>query len=166
MIRETSAGALIFYVRNMLISEHPKIPNKEFFDLKDNQPLFLLLKYTNYWGFVKGMIEENERETETARREANEEANLSRIRFLEGFREVIRYFFKLDGKLISKEVIFLLGEVDEEQAEKVKVSFEHEGFKWLTFDDAMRLVKHKNERELLIKANEFLKSYLKQKRLV
>lgn len=147
MIKETSAGALIFY-------------------LKDNQPVFLLLKYINYWGFVKGLIEKDEREIETVRREANEEANISRVRFLEGFRQVIRYFFKFDGKLISKEVIFLLGEVDKEQAEKVKVSFEHQGFKWLTFDDSMKLVKHKNEKELLLKANKFLNEYLKQNRLI
>ncbi len=146
MIKEKSVGAIIFCIENA-------------------KPIFLLLKYPNYWGFVKGKIEKNESAEETARREANEEANISKIKFLEGFRQVIRYFFKFDEKLISKEVIFLLGEIDKEQAEKVKISFEHQAFKWLAFDDAIKLVKHKNEKELLVKANEFLQEYLKQNRL-
>ena len=146
MIKKTSAGILLFY-------------------LKDNKPIFLLLKYSNYWGFVKGLIETGEREVDTIKREAMEEANISDITVLSGFRQVISYFFKFKGDTISKQVIFLLGNVNKEQAEKVKIYFEHQDFKWLGFDEAIKIVKHKNEKELLIKANEFIKEYSKQRRL-
>lgn len=146
MIKKTSAGVLLFY-------------------LKDNKPIFLLLKYSNYWGFVKGLIEENETERDTIKREAKEEANISDIAILPSFRQVISYFFKFKGDTVSKQVIFLLGKVNKEQAENVKISFEHQDFKWLGFDEAMKIVKHKNEKELLIKANEFIKEYTKQRRL-
>jgi len=146
MIKKTSAGVLIFY-------------------LKNNNPIFLLLEYSNYWGFVKGLIEDNETETDTAKREAKEEANLSDITMISGFRHIINYFFKWDGDIVSKQVIFLLGKVNKEQAEKVKISFEHQDFKWLNFDEAIKIVKHNNEKELLIKADTFIKEYLKQRRL-
>ncbi len=147
MIRKRSAGVLIFY-------------------LEGNKPFFLMLKYQNYWGFVKGLIESGESEIDTVRREAKEEANISQIQLLDGFEHAIKYFFKFEGRLVSKQVIFLLAEVDKEQADKVKISFEHQGFKWLSFEDALNIMKHENEKELLIKANEFLKEYLKQKRLI
>lgn len=146
MIKETSAGVLIFYLEN-------------------NKPIFLMMKYPNYWGFVKGLIEAGEEEIDTVRREAKEEANISQIQLIGGFKQVIKYFFKFDGKGISKQVTFFLGRVDKEQVGNVKISFEHEGFKWLSFEDALNIMKHKNEKDLLTKANELLKDYLKQKRL-
>ncbi len=147
MIKETSAGVLIFYLDN-------------------KKPIFLMLKYLTYWGFVKGLIEADEGEVDTAKREAKEEANISKIRLVEGFRHIIKYFFKFEGRLVSKQVIFLLAEVDKEQADKVKISFEHQGFKWLSFEEALKIMRHRNERELLTKANDFLKEHLKQKRLL
>ena len=146
MIGEKSAGAVIFY-------------------LKHNNPLFLMLKYTNYWGFVKGKVEKNEQELETVRREAKEEANISELKFLKGFRQAIRYFFKSGKDTINKEVIFFLAEVSEEEAKKVKISFEHEDFKWLSFDEASKIIRHKNEKALLIVSKEFIDDYLKQARL-
>ncbi len=146
MIKETSAGVLIFYLEN-------------------NKPIFLMLKYLNYWGFVKGLIEKGEGEIATVRREAKEEANISQIQILEGFKQLIKYSFRFKGEIISKKVTFFLGKVEKEEAGNVRISFEHQGFKWLSFDDALRIMKHKNERDLLTKANELLKDYLKQRRL-
>lgn len=146
MIKKTSAGVLIFR-------------------LQGNRPFFLLLKYTNYWGFVKGIIEDGEEEIDTIRREAKEEANLSEIEIIPGFRRKISYFFKFEGDTVSKEVVFLLGGVSNEQAAGVRISSEHQNFKWLRFEDAMRLVKHKNEKELLTEANSVIKEHLEQRRL-
>lgn len=147
MINEKSAGAIIFY-------------------LERNKPVFLLLKYTNYWGFVKGNIEKGEAgDEETVVREAKEEANLSKLNFVKGFREVIHYFYKLHGKMISKEVIFLLAQITQEDAVKVKISLEHQGFKFLPYEDALVMLKHKNEIQVFNKANKFLSEYSKQTRL-
>jgi hypothetical protein len=47
----------------------------------------------------------------------------------------------------------------EEEAGKVKVSFEHEDFAWLNFKDALDKLKIKNNREMLTEANEFILAY-------
>jgi 8-oxo-dGTP pyrophosphatase MutT (NUDIX family) len=148
MIKEKSVGAIIFYLEN-------------------NKPMFLLLRYPNYWGFVKGNVEKEETDNEkkTLVREAREEANLNKLVFVEGFRERIHYLYKKDGKLISKEVIFLLCETHKKEAAKVKVSWEHKGFKWLPYNDALALLKHKNEIEIFKKADKFLSEYSKQRKL-
>lgn len=146
MIEKTSAGALIFYMGG-------------------NKPMFLLLKYTNYWGFVKGLMEKGEDELQTIKREAMEEANISKIMFLEGFRQIIKYFFKAEGQTISKTVVFRLGEISKEQAEDIIISSEHEDFKFLDFDEAMKIMKHKNEKDLLTEAKICIKEYSKQDRL-
>ena len=39
---------------------------------------------------------------------------------------------------------------------KVKISSEHIGFKWLTYDDALDLLTYDNAKEGLKDANEFL----------
>src|SRR3989344_4547151 len=97
---------------------------------------FLLLKYPNYWGFAKGLIEENENEEETAVRELKEETGIEKAKIIPEFKEKQEWFFKLKGDLIKKQAVFFLAEVKEEQAEKVKISSEHEDFVWLTYHEA------------------------------
>ena len=145
MKEETSCGAIIYFLRK-------------------NKPVYLLLKYTNYWGFVKGGIEKGENEEQTLKREAKEEANISKLEIINGFRHEIIYFYKFK-ETIKKKVIFLLGQISEEQSKNVKISFEHEAFKFLEYGEAQNILVHKNEKEILQKADEFLKDWLKQNRL-
>ena len=147
MKEETSCGAIIYF-------------------LKNNNPIYLLLKYTNYWGFVKGGIEKWETEEQTLRREAKEEANINKLEIINGFRHEIIYFFKVKGQTIKKKVIFLLGQISEEQNKSIKISFEHEAFKFLEYEEAQKIIVHKNEKEVLEKADKFLKEHLKQSRLL
>ena len=44
-----------------------------------------------HWGFVKGHVEDNETEKETALRELKEETGLSKVEFIEGFKEKTHY---------------------------------------------------------------------------
>jgi len=53
--------------------------------------------------------------------------------------------------------------VSEEEAEKVKISFEHEEFAWLTFSEAIEKMKIKSNKEMLRKAYEFIFKFEKQK---
>ena len=133
---------------------------------KDLEIKFLLLKYPSYWGFPKGLIEANEQIKETARRELEEETGIKEIEIIPGFECKQEWFFKLEGKTIKKEAIFLLAKTTEEEAGKVKVSFEHEAFIWLNYDEALKKLGIKNNREMLEKANEFIINYEKQKRLI
>ncbi len=149
MKNEKSAGAIIFY-------------------LKNGEPFFLLLKYTNYWGFVKGNIEAGEEKDifGTVKRESKEEANLDDLRFLPKFKVEQQWFYTFKGERISKTAIFFLAEVSESDAANTKISFEHEDFKWLNFDEAIKISKIKSNRDMLIRAKEVIKESSKQKTLL
>ena len=135
MEKEKSAGAVIF--------KPGKRGNK-----------YLLLHYeAGYWDLPKGHVEKNESEEETARREVKEETGIENIAILRGFKEKIHYFYRFEGKLLSKDVVFFLARADQED---VKISFEHMGFEWLSFDEALERLTYKNAKEILKKANKFL----------
>lgn len=138
---EKSAGAIIFRKDNVKI-------------------LYLLLHYPSgsragkdYWDFPKGHIEKGEKVEETIKREVEEETGLKNIKFIEGFKEWIKYFFKFKKQNIFKIVTFLLVET---KRKGVRVSFEHIGYKWLSYDEAIKQLTFKNAKEILKKANNFL----------
>lgn len=133
-MRELSAGAVVY--------------RKEGDEIK-----FLLLKYPSYWGFVKGNIEEKESVKETVIRELEEETGIKDGILIDGFKEENKYTYKREGKLVFKIVIFLLLET---KTEEIKISFEHEDFKWCEFEEALKLVVHKNSKDLLEKALKFI----------
>jgi len=142
MGKEISAGAIIFK--------------------RNDRIKYLLLfregsgKYKSLWGFARGKIEEGEEEMSTVKREIEEETGLKKLKYLK-FREKISWFFRRDNETVYKESIFYLAEnVDEE----VKISEEHDDFKWCSFKEAMELLKFKNAKDVLIKADEFLKGSL------
>lgn len=139
---EKSAGAVIFRRENKKIK-------------------YLLLHYPRgsrrpkpYWDFPKGHIEKGEMPEVTARREVEEETGLKDIKFIEGFKEWIKYFFKDKGQTVFKIVTFYLVQT---KTKKVKISWEHIGYKWLSYEEALEQLTFKNAKEILKKANDFLK---------
>lgn len=142
MPKEISIGAIIFH--------------------KNKETQYLLLKYTNYWGFVKGNVEKDETELQTAKREIKEETGITDCIFLKGFKEKISYFYKLKDKPIYKEVIFYLAQT---KTKEVKLSFEHEDFKWLPYEEALKLIAFKNSKDSFKKAHKFLMQTKSQKDL-
>lgn len=144
MLTEKSAGAVIFRIEK----------NKKF---------YLLLHYeSGHWDFVKGHVEKGEDDETTVRRESKEEADLEKIDFVQGFKETEQYFYKKGKDLIKKTVVFYLAETAQEE---IKISHEHIGFKWANFEEASELLTFKNSKEILKKADDFLKSHSKQKTL-
>ncbi len=134
---EISAGAVIFR-RN------------------DSELQFLLLHYElGHWEFAKGHIEKGEDERETVRREVAEETGITDITFVEGFRESIKYYFRWQGKGIFKVVVFYLIRT---AIKEVKLSDEHIGYEWLSYDEAMKRLKFKNSKQVLEKANRAILS--------
>ena len=125
--------------------------------------LYLLLHYPSsakapkeYWDFPKGHIEKGEKIEETIKREVREETGLDDIRLVEDFKEWIKYFFKFKEKNIFKIVTFFLAET---KTKEVKVSFEHIGFKWLPYEEAIEKLTFKSAKDILKKANDYLKNY-------
>jgi len=140
---EKSAGAVVF--------------RKE-----SNKIYYLLLHYPsgartprNYWDFPKGHIERGEKEIETVKREVKEETGLEDIKFIEGFKKWVKYFFRFQGKTVFKIVIFYLVET---KNKNVKISSEHIGYKWLPYEEALEQLLFKNAKEILKKANDYLNS--------
>ncbi|GAI50309.1 unnamed protein product [marine sediment metagenome] len=93
---------------------------------------------------------------DTARREIKEEVGIEDIRFVSGFKEWIKFFFKLKGKNIMKIATFLLAEA---KTEKVKLSYEHKDYDWLDYKEALNRLTFENSKEVLKKANDFLKKH-------
>jgi len=124
---------------------------------------YLLLHYPtssrnskDYWDFPKGHIEKGEDMVKTTKREVAEETGLKEIEFIEGFKETIRYFFKFQGKTVLKFVTFYLVKTKEKN---VKISWEHIGFQWLPYRAALKQLAFENSKEILKKANKFLKEH-------
>lgn len=116
---------------------------------------FLLLEYSTYWGFVKGNIEAEEDDEKAAKRELKEETGIVEFKLVSDFLEKIDYHYKKDGNAINKAVAFFLILTD---TENVKISNEHKSYKWCSFEEAYKLVKFKNTREVLKKANVYIKN--------
>ena len=115
---------------------------------------YLLLHYEGgHWDFVKGHVEKGETEKETVLRETDEEAGITDLKFIEGYREAISYYYRRAGKTVRKDVVFYLLET---KAEQVRLSREHVGFDWLTFDRAMERLTYKNAKDTLQKAHDFI----------
>jgi bis(5'-nucleosidyl)-tetraphosphatase len=145
---ERSAGAVIFR------KEKRKI-------------LYLMLKYgsAKHWDFSKGHIEKGEKTIKAAKREIKEETGIADCRFVKGFKETIKYFFKWPPKdklpknkkqdWRLKFVVFFLVET---KTKAIKISYEHSDFEWLEYEDALRRLTHKTAKNVLKSAHGFLSS--------
>lgn len=136
MLEEYSAGVVVY-------REKPK-------------NLFLLLHYpAGHWDFPKGHVEEGESMKETALRELHEETGISEedVELHDGFEETIDYLYRKQGELSHKKVIFFLGRTEKEE---VTISEEHQGFDWLSFEEAKDKVTFRNAKRLLEKSKEYL----------
>ena len=116
---------------------------------------YLLLQNAGRWDFPKGGIEKGESELDTVLREVKEESGIDDLQMFPGFRKVIEYFYRREGKNVHKQVVYLLGRTAKE---KVKISFEHQGFGWFSFADAVRKASYDNSKNTLNDAEKFLMS--------
>jgi 8-oxo-dGTP pyrophosphatase MutT (NUDIX family) len=133
MGRESSAGVILF-------RSHP-------------QREYLLLDYGSHWDLPKGHIEAGEDPQTTAARELQEETGIRDARFVPGFKESMRYFYRKAGERMLKVVIYFLAETS---TGNVTLSDEHSGYQWLPYEAALERLTFKNARDLLGKAQEFL----------
>jgi len=123
---------------------------------RDRPMQFLLLQYgSGHWDLVKGHALRGEREEDAVMRELAEETGIRNARFIPGYREVISYFFRVKRRTVFKEVVYYLVETEEKT---VTISFEHTGYRWLPFEEALALATFQNTRDVLLKACQFLAS--------
>jgi bis(5'-nucleosidyl)-tetraphosphatase len=115
---------------------------------------YLLLHYpSGHYDFPKGHLEEGESEREAAFRELEEETGIRKIIWIEGFKVTINYFFRRQGKLTPKDVVYFLARTTQK---KVTLSHEHQGAAWLPYEEAINIITFKNTKKILQNAEKFL----------
>lgn len=136
MIHEKSCGAVVFFddgCKHLYLVEHMA---------------------KGHTSICKGHVENNETEHETAVREIREETNLT-VTFADGFRETTEYS-PYPGCM--KEVVFFLAKAE---SMNVRVQPEEvESVSWLTLDKALEALTYESDREVLRRADAFLKAAL------
>ncbi|XP_071447162.1 bis(5'-nucleosyl)-tetraphosphatase [asymmetrical] [Hetaerina americana] len=117
---------------------------------------YLLLQTSygiHHWTPPKGHVDPGESDLETAFRETEEESGLKKcdLKVLEGFQEILKY----EVKGAPKTVTYWLAEISHEGVE-VKLSNEHQDFKWVPLDEACKLSGYKDMVDLLNKCENFI----------
>ena len=119
----------------------------------ENGKRLYLIEHMNmgHYSLVKGHVEGNETEIETALREIKEETSLE-VKLDTNFREVITYSPHDD---VIKDVVFFVGEIiggdAKEQIEEVQKIM------LLDYEEALNILTYEQDKETLRKANEYLK---------
>ena len=128
----------------------------------EDVPLFLVLRRVlNWkgWEFVKGSIK-NEKEESAILREIKEETSLEKVEIVHKFPEKMEYehptgfrqSFDFSG---SSHTVFLVELLDGD----IKLSSEHNAFRWLQYKEARKILTFENQRKFLDSAMKFLKRY-------
>ncbi|KAM3937536.1 bis(5'-nucleosyl)-tetraphosphatase [asymmetrical] isoform 2-T2 [Leptodactylus fuscus] len=122
---------------------------------------FLLLQTSygiHHWTPPKGHVDPGEDDMTTALRETEEEAGLqpSQFHIVNGFRRELNY--KVKDK--PKTVIYWLGELKDRNAQ-VKLSDEHQDYRWLRLQEACAYVGYQDLQETLNEAYQFLQGQKK-----
>lgn len=145
---ERSAGAVVFRKtkagRAYLLIQHPDAP-----DGRAHKPT------PGHWDFPKGHIESGERTEDTVRREVREETGIAKISIMPGFKETIRYFVDYGAGKRLKFVAFFLAET---RQKRVVLSFEHQAYAWLPYEEAHQELTYQNAKRVLLGAEKFLKN--------
>ena len=141
MIHEKSCGIVVYCEKN---ADSPEGKIRK----------FLILHYpSGHFDFPKGHVEKDEEERETAKRELQEETGIEDCELHPSFRENMHYTYERGEETYQKEVIFFLGKTD---TTEIKISHEHQGFRWLTYEESLKILTFENARRILRKANSYI----------
>lgn len=139
MRHELSAGAFVYKIER-------------------GRALFLVMLHDDRksWDLPKGHVEKGESMEQAARREIKEEAGIA-AEFLPSFREQINYIFSERGGRIYKTVLYFISKVGTDT--RIRVSEEHDAYKWLTYDDALKTTTYRTMKQLLPKVDDYISRY-------
>lgn len=143
-MRERSAGIIVFRI-------------------DDDARRYLLLDYGKYYEFPKGHLEPGEDDLTAALRELDEETGITSVQLVEGYKREITYYYRAKRRqraarmvpsgVVRKDVCFFLARTKEK---KVRISDEHVGYVWLSYDKALARLKYPTAKELLTLAEAHL----------
>ncbi len=141
MPTEKSAGAVVFR------KEGKKV-------------LFLLLyrkahaHYAEAWLLPRGLIEDSEDLHDTVVREVEEETGIKDLKFVEGFKDSNKWFYRKGGKTIFKVATYFLAET---KTKEVTISHEHNAYKWADIEEAAAILTYEGDKGIVRRAADFLK---------
>lgn len=127
-------------------------------------PRFLILYHGGrYWNFPKGKLTEGEKSFRAALREVWEETGISErdLQFKEWFKIQDRFVFTRDKQKVFKTVTYYLAETSLERVKLQEKDEEKEGercygYGWFTFQEAQRVLIHRNLRGILKRARDVI----------
>ena len=141
--------------------------NKEFsagaviFKRKGPEILFLVIysARNRIWGFPKGHLEHGETEKNATFREIKEETGLDNLQLIEGFTEKAAYEtiskrLPFKGERIKKYVTYFLCETMDQDV--IVDGREIADYKFLSIDEAEKLIRFRNLQNILRRAYDFL----------
>jgi 8-oxo-dGTP pyrophosphatase MutT (NUDIX family) len=117
--------------------------------------LYLLLRHQQggHWGFAKGRIELGESVFDAAMREIREETGIEPGEWVDGASVVSRYPMQRDGRVLLKTVTYFAARV---RGESVALSREHTDARWVTVEEALRVLTHAESRRVLLSVEDGL----------
>ena len=109
----------------------------------------------NFWDFPKGLLESKEPTLDAAKREAKEEVGISEFEIIPNFKETVQYFIRRDRdkKATLKFVALFLAEA---KSNGVTLSWEHDAYEWLSFEEARERISMPPMKKALEKAEAYL----------
>ncbi|QRF75225.1 dihydroneopterin triphosphate pyrophosphatase [Thermoplasmatales archaeon] len=128
MEREKSSGMIVYRI------------------VDGKREFLLLVRKEGFLDFPKGHIEAGETEETAAIREVREETGLN-LEPARGFRYVQEYWYSTRQGRINKEVVMFISRAN--AGDVVKISHEHIGYKWITYEDCLLQLSFKNQIDML-----------------
>ena len=121
----------------------------------NGEPRYVIVREprTNYYGFPKGHMENDETERDTAIRETWEEASIH-VDIVEGFRWENKFRLKSGG---VKKVIYFLARFERQKPMR-NYLFERLEVMLLPFEEAYEKLEYPETKKMLLEAHEYMKT--------
>ena len=129
--------------------------NAVVYRLENRKPKFLILqKKEGHWSFIGGGPLKGESAKKTLEREAMDEAQIDSFEIIPRFKHRMEFSYRYQSITVFKEVdVYLL----KTKQKKIKISPEHQAFKWMDYAKARNQLTHENSKIALDKAFNRLK---------
>ena|SRR3989344_4982945 len=109
----------------------------------------------DFWDFPKGLLDKREKGIDAAKRESREEAGITKFKLKKEFKATVRYFVRRDWnrKPVLKFVAMFLAKSG---TARVKLSWEHDKFEWLSYKKAHERITKPEMKKALERAEKVL----------
>jgi len=119
---------------------------------------FLLVQHNSgHWSFPKGGIKKGETKIESAKRELKEETGITNCEILNNTCFTESYSFEKNGQNYHKTVKYFLAQVKNSKIKLLKSELQN--YKWLEFEQAIKLITYPSAKNILKKAKKHIKKY-------